>query len=220
MRRRLLWVMATALIVSLSAGEAWAQPAAPAASAASTAMAPTPVPLQALPPTTAPLQNQMQTQPVELATLRLERSDGALNLEFAVRINLPRAVDDALHRGVPLYFVAEAQLYRNRWYWRDERAARVSRSWRVAYQPLTNTWRVGLGGFNQTHATLAESLAAVSRSSGWKLADLSQLEADKSYYVDFRFRLDTSQLPGPMQFGLGGQSEWAVEASRVLKVDL
>lgn len=172
------------------------------------------------PPTTAPLQNQMQTQPVELATLRLDRSDGALNLEFAVRISLPRAVDDALHRGVPLYFVADAQLYRNRWYWRDERVSRVSRSWRVAYQPLTNTWRVGLGGFNQTHATLADSLAAVSRSSGWKVAELTQLDADKSYYVDFRFRLDTSQLPGPMQFGLGGQSEWAVEASRVLKVEL
>ncbi len=162
----------------------------------------------------------MQSQPVELATLHLERADGALNLEFAVRINLPRAVDEALRRGVPLYFVAEAQLYRNRWYWRDERVSRISRSWRVAYQPLTNTWRVGLGGFNQTHATLAESLAAVSRSSGWKIAELSQLESDKSYYVDFRFRLDTSQLPGPMQFGLGGQSEWAVEASRVLKVEL
>ncbi len=178
------------------------------------------VPLQAPPPTTAPLQNQMLMQPVELATLQVERADGALNLEFAVRINLPRAVDEALHRGVPLYFVAEAQLFRNRWYWRDERMARIARSWRVAYQPLTNTWRVGLGGLNQTHATLADSLAAVSRSSGWRLADLSQLDPDKSYYVDFRYRLDTSQLPGPMQFGLGSQADWAVEASRVLKVDL
>ncbi len=199
-------------------GAAHAQPVPTASGALPSA---TSLPLQAPPlQTTAPLQSQMQTQPVELATLQVDRSDGALNLEFAVRINLPRAVDDALHRGVPLYFVAEAQLLRNRWYWRDERVARIARSWRVAYQPLTNTWRVGLGGLNQTHATLAESLAVVSRSSGWRLAELSQLDPDRSYYVDFRFRLDTSQLPGPMQFGLGSQGDWAVEASRVLKVDL
>jgi hypothetical protein len=131
-------------------------------------------------------------------------------------------VEDALQRGVPIYFVAEAQLLRSRWYWRDERVARVTRSWRVAYQPLTGVWRVSLGGLNQTYPTLAEALAATSRSAGWKLADLSQLDADKSYYVEFSYRLDTTQLPGPMQFGLGGlggQGEWVVGVSRALRVD-
>jgi hypothetical protein len=85
--------------------------------------------------------------------VRTSRGEGTLDLEFAVRLSLPRAVEDALHRGVPVYFVAEAQLLRNRWYWRDERVARVQRTWRVAYQPLTGNWRVGLGGLNQTHAS-------------------------------------------------------------------
>jgi hypothetical protein len=161
-----------------------------------------------------------QAQGVELATLQTARAEGALNLEFAARINLPRAVEDALQRGVPIYFVAEAQLLRNRWYWRDERVARVVRSWRVAYQPLTGFWRVGLGGLNQTHTTLAEALNAASSSASWKLVDLSQLDADRSYYLEFSYRLDTSQLPGPMQFGLGGQGDWAVGASRVIKVEL
>ena len=161
-----------------------------------------------------------KAQGVELATLQTSRSEGSLNLEFAARVNLPRAVEDALQRGVPIYFVAEAQLLRNRWYWRDERAARVSRSWRIEYKPLTNSWRVGLGGLNQTYATLAEALNVASRSAGWKLADLSQLDADKSYYLEFSYKLDTTQLPGPMQFGLGSQGEWAVGASRTLKVDL
>ncbi len=160
-------------------------------------------------------------QGVELATLRTSRAEGALELEFAARVSLPKPVEDALRNGVALYFVAEAQLLRNRWYWRDERVARVSRSWRVAYQPLTGFWRVGLGGLNQTHATLADALNAASTSSGWRLAELSQLDLDKTYYVEFSYRLDTSQLPGPMQFGLGGlggQGDWAVGVSRVLKV--
>lgn len=162
-------------------------------------------------------------QGVELATLRTHRAEGALELEFAARVNLPKAVEDALQRGVPIYFVAEAQLLRQRWYWRDERVARVARSWRVAYQPLTGNWRVGLGGLKQTHATLAEALASASSSAGWKLADLAQIDPDKSYYVEFSYRLDITQLPGPMQFGLGGlggPGDWSVGAARVLKVDL
>lgn len=161
-------------------------------------------------------------QGVELASLQTTQSDGALNLEFAVRVTLPKAVEEALQRGVPLYFVAEARLLRSRWYWRDERVARVSRTWRIVYQPLTGTWRVGLGGLHQTHATLAEALGAASSSSGWKLADLSRIERDSSYTIDFSYRLDTTQLPGPMQFGLGGPGstgEWTVGVERVLKFE-
>ena len=162
-------------------------------------------------------------QGVELPVLQTSRADGALNLSFATRVTLPKAVEDALQRGVPIYFVAEAQLLRGRWYWRDERVARVTRSWRIAYQPLTSTWRVGLAGLNQTHATLAEALAAVSSSSAWKLVDLSQIDTDKSYSLDFSYRLDITQLPGPMQFGLsgvGGQGDWALGVRRTLKVEL
>lgn len=162
----------------------------------------------------------LHAQGVELATLQVNRAEGALNLEFVARVSLPKAVEDALQRGVPLYFVAEARLLRNRWYWRDERVARIARSWRVAYQPLTSTWRVGLGGLNQTHPTLLEALTTASRSAGWKLADLAALDSDSRYYVEFSYRLDTSQLPGPMQFGLGGQGDWSVGAERVLRVDL
>jgi hypothetical protein len=160
-----------------------------------------------------------QAQGVELLTLQATRAEGAVNLEFSARVALPRAVDDALQKGVPLYFVAEATLLRNRWYWRDERVARLSRSWRLAFQPLTGAWRVSLGGLHQTYASLDEALAAVSRSGGWKLIDADRLERDGSYYVEFSYRLDSSQLPGPMQFGLGGGGDWAVGVSRTLRID-
>ena len=98
--------------------------------------------------------------------------------------------------------------------------ARVTRSWRVAFQPLTGAWKLSLGGLNQTYPSMAETLAAASRSASWRLVELSQIDPDKSYYVEFSYRLDTSQLPGPMQFGLGSAGEWAVGASRVLKIEL
>ncbi len=165
------------------------------------------------------LPQAVHAQGVELSTLSTSRSDGVLALEFAARVTLPKTVEDALQHGVPIYFVAQAELKRNRWYWRDERVARVSRQWRLAYQPLTGSWRVGLAGINQTHATLEEALSVMSRSAGWRLADLSQLDPDSRYYVDFSYRLDTSQLPGPMQFGLGGDGDWSVGVQRNLRVD-
>ena len=159
-------------------------------------------------------------QGVELLALRALKGDGELTLDYHARLALTPAIEDALKRGVPLYFVAQAAVYRNRWYWRDERVARVSRSWRVAYQPLTNTWRVGLGGLHQTHETLAEALSTASRSAGWKLAELSQIDPGSSYTIEFSYRLDTKQLPSPMQFGLGGPGgEWSVGVERVLKFE-
>lgn len=162
----------------------------------------------------------VRAQGVELATLQTTRSEGALEIEFVARVSLPKTVEDALRSAVPIYFVAEAQLLRGRWYWRDERVARVTRSWRVAYQPITGAWRVSLGGLNQSYASLSEALTAASSSAGWRLADPAQLDADKSYYVEFSYRLDTSQLPGPMQFGLVGQGDWSVGVARVIKVQL
>ena len=144
-----------------------------------------------------------QAQGVELATLELHRQEGDLSLEFDAPITLPRTVEDALQRGVPMYFVVEATLFRYRWYWRDERVARVQRSWRVSYQPLTGELAGRLGGLDQSYATLAEALAVMSRSP--RLADgrAAQIEAGQRYYVEFSYRLDTTQLPSPMQIGLG-----------------
>ena len=156
-------------------------------------------------------------QSVELKTLKLERRDGELVLEFGTRLSLGPAIEDALQRGVPMYFVAQTVVYRNRWYWRDERIARVNRSWRLAYQPLTGSWRISLGGLSQGFPTLSEALAPLTRVSGWRLLEGERLEPGEYYYVDFSFRLDNSQLPQPMQIDLGG--DWKLSVERSLRIE-
>ena len=158
-------------------------------------------------------------QAVDLVSLELQRQEGWLTLEFNARLQLSRAVQEALERGIPVYFVAEAVVFRNRWYWRDERIARVSRTWRLAYQPLTASWRVGIGALGQAFGSLAEALGAVSRLSGWRLAELGAIDADSRHYVEFSFRLDTSQLPGPMQIGLTSQGDWTLRTERTLRLE-
>lgn len=160
----------------------------------------------------------VQAQSVDLKSLKLERREAELVLEFNARLTLGPAIEDALQRGVPMYFVASTVVFRNRWYWRDERVTRVTRSWRLAYQPLTGSWRVSLvGGLGQGYATLAEALAPLSRVSGWRLLEGEKLEPGERYYVDFSFRLDNSQLPQPMQIDLGG--DWKLSIERTLRIE-
>ena len=156
-------------------------------------------------------------QAVELKQLQLQRRDGELALEVSARRTLGTAIEDALHRGVPLYFNARATVYRDRWYWRDERIARVNRTWRLAWQPLTASWHLSLGGLSQSHGTLSEALAPLSQISGWRLVELDKLESGNRYHVEFSFSLDNSQLPQPMQIDLGG--DWKLGIERSLKVE-
>ena len=158
-------------------------------------------------------------QGVDVASIGLERRDGQLTLEFSLRPQLPRTVEEALRRGVPMYFTAQASVYRSRWYWRDERLARVSRQWRLAYQPLTDTWRVGIGALAQSFPSLQEALGVITRTSGWVLLEASQLDPGSQHYVEFSFRLDTTQLPPPILVGLTGQADWQLGVERTLRVE-
>jgi hypothetical protein len=156
-------------------------------------------------------------QGVELTSLQALRTDGALTLDYNARLTLTPAIEDALKRGVPLYFVAQAEVYRSRWYWRDERLARVNRSWRLSYQPLTSSWRVSLGGLSQNFNSLSEALAPLSRVSGWRLLDGDKLEPGERHYLEFSFHLDNSQLPRPMQIDLG--TDWKLGIERSLRLE-
>ena len=161
---------------------------------------------------------QARAQGVELPSIAAKRQDGGVVLDFVANLTLSKAVEDALRRGVPVYFVAEATVKKPRWYWRDERVARVSRSWRLSYQPLTSAWRVSLGAFSQSYPSLEEALTTVTRIARWRIAD-SGIDSSDKYYVDFQFYLDSSQLPRPMQLDLGAQSEWKLGVERTLQVE-
>jgi hypothetical protein len=158
-------------------------------------------------------------QGVELPSISARRQEGAVVLDVVAVLTLSKAVEDALRRGVPVYFVAQATVYHPRWYWRDEKVSRVSRSWRVSYQPLTSQWRVSLGGFSQSYASLDEALLSVTRLAHWKLTEPGLTDDSERYYVEFSYRLDSSQLPRPMQLELTAQSDWQLGIDRVVKVE-
>ncbi|MCY4745046.1 DUF4390 domain-containing protein [Pelomonas sp. UHG3] len=156
---------------------------------------------------------------IELAQLATRKSDDGLELSFATRFELSRAAEDALHKGVPLYFVAEATVLRNRWYWRDARAAHAERTWRLAWQSLTRQYRISTGGLHQSFATLDEALNVLRGLSAWRIAEPRDIEDSGSHYLEFSYRLDVTQLPRPMQIGLQSGFALSVEQKRNLAPD-
>lgn len=165
----------------------------------------------------------------EITQLRFDRSEDGLLLSSTVAFDLPQAVDDALAKGIPMYFVAEAAVSRERWYWTDKHIATTARHMRLSYQPLTRRWRLATSSNAISNTAMAlgqnfdsrdEALAAIHRISHWKIADSADLEADARYSVNFRFRLDVSQLPRPFQIGAVGQSDWDISAQRTVRVSI
>lgn len=162
--------------------------------------------------------------PTEISQLQVERTADGIFVSATVRFDLPSAVEDALLRGVPLFFVAEVDVFRDRWYWSDKKLLSVERHMRLAYQPLTRRWRLNIASgtitasslglaLNQGFETLNEALAALRRLSRWKIAEASEIDFDPKNNVEFRFRLDVTQLPRPFQIGALGQADWDISAS-------
>lgn len=160
------------------------------------------------------LHGWTMAQGVALALFNAERAEDGLALSFSTRFELPKAAEDALQKGVAVYFVADVQLLRSRWYWRDERIARATRTWRLTWQPLTRQYRVSTGGLHQSFDTLGEAIASMRGVSAWRVADAKDIEDDGSYYLEFSYKLDTSQLPRPLQIGLGGNQGWTLGVER------
>lgn len=164
----------------------------------------------------------------EIVQLRTEIAEDGIVLTAQMRFELPPVVQEALRKGIPMFFVLEADIYRERWYWTDVRVASSARTIRLAYQPLTLRWRIntvsglissnsaGLRAtLNQNFDTLAEALAGLQRISRWRIADTADIEGEASgYRLDYRFRLDLTQLPRPFQIGVAGQREWVIDAQQ------
>jgi hypothetical protein len=164
-----------------------------------------------------------QVNSAEVTQLQVERTEEGVMLSASVRFDLPQVVDDALIKGIPMYFVAEAAIYRDRWYWYDKRVAFATRHMRLAYQPLTRRWRLQVSATPIGHSGIVlgqnfenrdEALAALRRISRWRIADAGDLDPESAHNIDFRFRLDMSQLPRPFQIGAVGQAEWIILAVR------
>jgi hypothetical protein len=139
----------------------------------------------------------------------LEKS-WALNAD--VQLELSPALEQLVKKGVTLHFVTEFQLTKKRWYWLDNKIVDVQRVSKISYQALTNQYRVTLGTFSLTAATLKQALSAVKTIDDWVVIDSAAVELKKPYQAAVRIRLDTNQLAKPFQVNAINSRSWNLQS--------
>jgi Domain of unknown function (DUF4390) len=145
------------------------------------------------------------------ATIRnpkLEATEDGYQLSADIDFQLTSSMQEALRKGVPLYFVVEFELSKGRWYWFDQNVARASRDRRVSYAPLTDQYRIAVSGVSQNVATIEDVQRLLSRVRSWTVLQKGRLKPGEKYEAAIRFRLDNAQLPKPFQLDILASKDW------------
>ena len=147
---------------------------------------------------------------IAVSSAVIEPADDGWNLEAAFDVQFSQRLEEAVNRGVPLYFVIEFELSRPRWYWFDEKPVELSRTYRISYTPLLRQYRLAIGNVSQNFTRFEEVTRVLSRLRGWHVADKGALKKDQVYQAAVRMRLDTAQLPKPFQLNAIASRDWTL----------
>lgn len=140
--------------------------------------------------------------------LELDAAGDSWMLSGDFEVPLTRSLEEAVRRGVPLYFVLEFELIRPRWWWTDSTVAERSIVYRLAYHALTRQYRLNFDGLTQTWDTLGDATQAMSRVRHWRVFNASSVHPGTRYEARVRLRLDASQLPKPFQVNAITDRDW------------
>lgn len=165
--------------------------------------------LLAAPLRVAQADDRIAVNSAQLA-LVVDGGEPGVSLDADFDFELPYVLEDAVNRGIALYFVVDFELYRERWYWFDRQLVQRSLTYRLTYSALTRQYRLARGSLALPFDTLAEAMATLKRVRGWKVMERGTLRPDENYRAQLRMRLDTSQLPKPFQINALTNRDWTL----------
>jgi hypothetical protein len=157
-----------------------------------------------------PAQLHAQPHGIDVRRVTVATADDHYVLEANIDIVLSAPLEDALHKGIPLYFLLEFEMVRSRWYWFNDKAVSRQQQYRLQFNALTRQYRIGVGAFYQNFPTLAEALQVMTKVRRREDLDPGTLSKGTTYTAGLRLRLDTSQLPKPFNLNALGSREWNI----------
>lgn len=149
---------------------------------------------------------------VKFAALEVAEEGYQLNADFEITLN--PTLEQALKKGIALYFVTEFDLVSPRWYWLDEKIVRSELQETLSYYALTRQYRLSRGLLSQNFDTLEEALQILSRLRNRVTIESAALKKDTAYVATLRMRLDVSRLPKPFQVEALSSRDWNLSSSK------
>ena len=149
-----------------------------------------------------------QAEGIDVSRAALVTAEEGYFLEADFGVALNPTLEDALNKGVPLYFLLEFEIIRPRWYWFNENILDTRQQYRLSYNALTRQYRLGVGSLFQSFGALAEALDFLSRVRRRQVLEPGVLTKGNTYTAGVRMRLDVSQLPKPFQLNALASRDW------------
>ncbi len=137
----------------------------------------------------------------------VSKEDG-YSLAADFNINFNSRLEEAVNKGVVLYFAVDFELTRSRWYWFDEQIIRRTRTFKFSYHALTRQYRLSTGALHQSYDSLDEALRVVSRLRNWQVLEKGEVRSDQTYLASLRMRLDLTQMPKTFQVNALSNKDW------------
>ncbi len=159
--------------------------------------------------------NPVYAEVINTKSALVKASDDAWVIDAEFEFSLTTPLENALLRGTPLYFVLDAEITRSRSLWFDETVPTRASVRRLTYVPLTSTYRVDAGGTvsgGASYSSLDDALRQIRVLRGRELVERKALRSGERYEVSLRLRLDTTQLPKPLQVNTLVSREWTLSS--------
>jgi hypothetical protein len=144
----------------------------------------------------------------QIKSAELFPSDDWYYLYTDIDLPLPKALEDALNKGISLNFMLEFELTKSRWYWFDETVASVRQNLRLSYHALTRQYHFSGHQGNRSFVSLNEAKEEIRHITEWKVMDRALLKKGTTYQAAVRIRLDVNQLPKPLQVEALSSKDW------------
>ena len=155
-----------------------------------------------------------QAEGIEVRNAALVAGDEGYFLEADFEIALNPTLEEALNKGVSLYFLLEFEVIRPRWFnvfglgFLNEKVVNTQQQYRLSFNPLTRQYRLGVGSLFQNFGSMSEALDFLSRVRRRQVLELGVLSKGNTYSAAVRMRLDVSQLPKPFQLNALASRDW------------
>ncbi|GHU25575.1 hypothetical protein AGMMS50256_00320 [Betaproteobacteria bacterium] len=134
--------------------------------------------------------------------------DGTYSLAADFTTNLNRRLEQAVNKGVVLYFVADFELTRPLWYWFDQTVVQRSKTFQLSYHALARQYRLSSGVLHQSFYSLDEALQVLSHLRHWQVIEKGEIVSDADYVARTRLRLDPSLMAKTFQVSALSNRDW------------
>jgi hypothetical protein len=148
------------------------------------------------------------TNSIEITAAELDAVDNAYVLNAEFEINLDKALEEAVNKGVSLSFLVEFQIVKPRKYWFDDEIVTVRRQITLNFHALSRQYLVSYDNHQKSFETLDEALNALMHIEAWKIAPKNLLEKGETYRAALLMRLDKDKLPKAIQVDAISSENW------------